>query len=227
MPERQDDSVSSEPSFNGSRDSCAGTDQEVWEEPTLLTPPPIAPGTFRAKLKSGWESTPQSTRSAVFLGLVLVSGLTGIGCALMQEWSQRRILAAIAFVPVIEELAKALGPMLTLERRPFYFSGRGSLVALCAISGLVFAAIENLLYLNVYIPHPTAGIVLFRWTVCVALHVGCSTIAGLGLAREWRKAAERQGRADPRDALPLLATAMAIHGVYNLTVFFAAALTEV
>lgn len=226
MPERRGDSVFSEPAFNGSRDSCAGTDQEVWEEPTLQSPPPFTPGTFRAGLKAGWEHTPSSTRVSAFLGLIAVSGLVGIGCSLLQEWSQRALLAAIVFVPVIEELGKTLGPILVLERRPFCFSGRAALVSICAVSGLVFAAIENLLYLNVYIPHPTVGIVLFRWTACVALHAGCSTIAGFGLAREWRNAAAKQGRADPRDALPFLVTAMVIHGVYNLVVFFAAALTK-
>src|SRR5574344_522202 len=116
MPERRGDSVFSEPAFNGSRDSCAGTDQEVWEEPTLQSPPPSTPGTSRAGLKAGWEHTPSSTRVSAFLGLIAVSGLVGIGCSLLQEWSQRALLAAIVFVPVIEELGKTLGPILVLER---------------------------------------------------------------------------------------------------------------
>ena len=89
-------------------------------------------------------------------------------------------------------------------------------IVICALAGgLVFAVIENFLYLHVAIKNPPEWLIYWRWTVCVALHTGCSLIAGLGLMRIW--ADTTVNRVRPRLSLgsPLLLTAVIIHGCYN------------
>ena len=106
-------------------------------------------------------------------------------------------------------------PLMTLEKRPWLFSSGGSVAALCALSGLVFASIENVLYLFVYLRDPTPGLVLWRLVVCTALHVGCASLSGVGLARVWRRAAAERAAADVSLAAPWTIAAMVAHGAYN------------
>ena len=95
-------------------------------------------------------------------------------------------------------------------------------IPLClAASGLAFAAIENLLYLHVYIDEPSPEIIYWRWTVCVALHMGCSVIAGLGIVRMWRFTSTNQAKAPVSLAASWGIVAVVMHASYNVfaTVF--------
>ena len=92
------------------------------------------------------------------------------------------------------------------------------------MSALIFATVENLVYIHVYalaspLDHP-AMFAEFRWTVCTALHVSCSVIASLGLIRVWHRMNERGEPADLAHAYPLFAIAMALHGLYNGAALF-------
>ena len=140
-------------------------------------------------------------------------------CALLREPSAPTLLT-IAGAPVAEELAKAAAALMVLEKKPWFFPGAATLVALCAFSGFVFAGIENALYLFVYIDDPSPGIVLWRLVVCTSLHVVCAAVSGFGLARVWRCAARE--RAMPRLSLatPFLVAAILIHALYNLAATF-------
>ena len=90
----------------------------------------------------------------------------------------------------------------------------------CLMGGLVFAVIENLMYLPPWKgPHPQ-DLVTWRWTVCTALHAGCSLVTGLGIVRMWRGVWGSPPRPADSDAgVPLIATAAIIHGGYNLLVW--------
>ena len=118
----------------------------------------------------------------------------------------------------LEEKARSCGlhiDICKVEKKPYLF--RFSMqIAFCVLaSGFTFAFVENLLYLKVYIPQASAFLVWWRWTICVAMHMGCSLIAGLGLMRIWKNARARCAR--PRLSLgyPYLLTAIVIHGAYN------------
>jgi len=124
-------------------------------------------------------------------------------------------LMVIAIGPLAEEVMKVAVPLYIVERRPYLF--RSPLqIPLCAVaSGLVFASIENLLYLEVYVPQPSTALVFWRWTVCVGLHAGCALLNSLGLSRIWHDVHQRQ--APPRLTLGwrfALAATIA-HGSYN------------
>ncbi|MCK5843331.1 MAG: PrsW family intramembrane metalloprotease [Victivallales bacterium] len=127
---------------------------------------------------------------------------------------------AVILGPVLEEMLKIAAALVTIEKRPYLFKTAGQIVITCVLSGLVFAFIENLLYLKIYVPHPTSALILWRWTVCVALHSGCTAISSMGLVKMWRSAVTDLKK--PR--LPLttkyIATACVVHGVYNLTAIF-------
>ena len=47
----------------------------------------------------------------------------------------------------------------------------------------MFAAVENLIYLKIYIPDHDSRLVIWRRTVCVGVQVACSAIVGYSLAR--------------------------------------------
>ncbi len=128
------------------------------------------------------------------------------------------ILTAWAFAPIIEEMLKVSGMLYLAEQRPWLIPAWWTIPLGALLSGLVFAAIENLWYLYVLSPDPQSTVIQWRWTVCMALHGACSLIAGLGVARMWRQT-HRTGQAPrPASAAPLLIVAIILHGLYNVTV---------
>ena len=110
---------------------------------------------------------------------------------------------------------KIAATLWIVEKRPFLFRSRLQ-IAVCVLAGaLVFAAVENVMYLEVYIAGPTPGLARWRWSVCVAMHMGCSLVAGLGLMRIWRRAMTTRSRPQLSSGAPYLMTAAIIHGTYN------------
>jgi RsiW-degrading membrane proteinase PrsW (M82 family) len=131
----------------------------------------------------------------------------------------------VLFGPVTEELLKASGALFLLEKMPWRLPLRGAGVGLILVvmtSALIFAVVENLLYVHLYVQPSTfqdpMGYVVFRWTVPTVIHLTCSGIAGLGLAHMWRQQTQRGTLSDLDLAFPHFATAMGIHGLYNLGV---------
>ena len=121
--------------------------------------------------------------------------------------------------PIVEELLKQSGMIYLLERKPFRIFSAGQFVFAAAVSALIFATLENLMYIHVYalatdVKDPQS-FAQFRWTVCTALHVSCSVVASLGLIRVWRQMSLRGEPADLAYGYPLFATAMVMHSMYN------------
>ena len=98
---------------------------------------------------------------------------------------------------------------------PYLFTNRRQIIFAAIGSGLMFAIIENFLYLFVYVPDPPLWLVLWRWTVCVALHVGCTLIAGIGVAKVWQKQVSQMRRVPVPVDMRYLVAAILVHGVYN------------
>jgi len=196
-------------------------EHSVWDEPALA--PELAraaadaDATYAGWLQSRRESTTALRSWLICLGVAVAAGPWAVLGAFWNaaEVSGYGALAMIVLAPVIEELMKVSLPMYLVEKRPYLF--RSALqIALCALAGgAAFAAIENLLYLNVYIPSPSVELVRWRWTVCVALHMGCSLLAGMGLALAWREGMDRSARPRMSRAAGLLTAAMVVHGAYN------------
>ena len=119
------------------------------------------------------------------------------------------------FGPVLEETMKIGLVACVIELRPYLFRRVEQLQLAAVGSALTFAVIENFLYLEVYVPNHTLQLALWRWTVCVALHVGCTLVASGGLVKVWQRAVTECR--PPRLSLGLrpLVVAIVIHACYN------------
>ncbi len=196
-------------------------DQSVWDEPSLS--PELAPArpahdlTYERWLDEGRNRTPLSRTWMLTFLLAAASGpLAILGVFWNVGDSPGSVLGVVLFGPVMEEAMKAAAAAFLVEKRPYLFRSPFQIAICLLASGIAFAAIENLLYLNVYIPNASAGLAAWRWTVCTALHGGCSLIAGLGILRIWRDVFARKARPRLALGLPHLFAAAAIHGLYNL-----------
>ncbi len=110
---------------------------------------------------------------------------------------------------------KAAASLWVVEKRPFMFSSKSQIMLCAAISGLCFAAIENILYLHVGFQAAPPGVAIWRWTICTALHTVCALIAGYGLSRVWQQTMSTQTRPQISLATPFFAAAIFFHGAYN------------
>ncbi|MEM8677822.1 MAG: PrsW family glutamic-type intramembrane protease [Planctomycetota bacterium] len=197
-------------------------DQSVWDEPalspTLAGARPADAPTYASWLTHGEQSTSLAKSWWICFGVALAAGPMAIVGTLIHQLAMGRQAGAIAICvvgPAVEEMMKIALVLWIVEKRPFYFKSTGQIVFCAAASGVWFAVIENLLYLNVYIPDPTPGIIIWRWTACVLLHVGCAMISSIGISRLWHTTITTRTRPQLSLAARLIATAMVIHGIYN------------
>jgi hypothetical protein len=218
-------------------------EQTVWDEPALSREL-VGPDDGQRLTYAEWldwriATTPAARTWLVTLAVVVAAGPWGVVGALLESvaigtWGWI-VVATIA--PVAEEMMKIAVVLWIAEKRPYLFRTAFQIL-LCALAGgLAFALIENLMYLHVYFPrgmeaqgHPQAeaaravalaDLATWRWTVCTALHVTCSFLAGLGVVRMWSYAMVHRTRPQVAHAAPLIVTAMICHGLYNTAVTIA------
>lgn len=224
------DDLSEEPVFHNVERLSASDDASVAGEPALadVDSAEEARAARRAWLVRQWMEPRTGGRLGVFAALCAVSGIFAVACALLKGTAVGGLaLAVVVAAPVVEEVGKAAGPLMVLEKKPWLFGSASSLLLLGLASGFVFAQIENLLYFFVYIKQKdlTPGLMLWRLTACTALHMVCAMISCSGLARAWKRAARERDAFILQPAVPYFLTAMAIHGVYNLCVVVYSAFT--
>ncbi len=196
----------------------------VWDEPSLaqqLTgPPPADALTWAAWLAYRLERTSWLTTWFVTIGAAIAAGPLAVAgtCGGWMFGARGTLFGLVAVTivgPVMEEMMKVALPLWIVEKRPFLYRSRRQIAVSVLMSGLAFAAIENVMYLYVYFPEHRATLAPWRWTVCVALHMGCSLVAGLGLMRIWSRSMSRRERPQLAHGAPMLMAAAVIHGGYN------------
>ena len=195
-------------------------DHSVWDEPGL-SPNTAGPVPAHALTYSRWlaeriaATSPEKSWRVTMLVAVSAGLFAVVGSVLATFPTAQGIVLVCVVGPVTEEVMKVALAIWIVEKRPYLFQSTQQIM-LCALAGgVVFSVVENLLYLNVYIPNSGIELVRWRWTVCVAMHGGCSVIAGMGLARIWSDCITHRHR--PRLSLgssPMVA-AILIHAVYN------------
>lgn len=187
---------------------------------------PALPDRRNPQLWTRWieQRRRQTTLAGNLLVTLLAATLGGpfavLGALIAGQPGLAGPLYAVLFAPVVEEILKQSGMTYVLERMPYRVFSAWQFVFAGAVSGLAFGAIENVAYAAVYSaslsPESLARLTAFRWPVCTALHVGCSTIASLGLVRAWKRQLQTGRPAELAAAMPQLLAAMLIHGAYNL-----------
>jgi len=144
----------------------------------------------------------------------LISESANLGLA-----SSVQFFAIAVFAPVIEEVMKTAVLLWGVEQKPYFFRSPKQLMIIGAISGLVFASVENVLYLTVYIDHPSRFIIVWRWTACVGLHTTTTMIATIGLVKIWERVMRTGQFARAEIGAKYLLIAIIIHGLYNAAVY--------
>lgn len=210
-------------SAHSSPDAAAG--ESIWDEPTLNPILSGAPGegavTWASHLHRKQAETSDTTSLLVMLAVSLAAAPWAIlGVFYYGHATFLFVVAVIFFAPFLEEILKVSVLTWVVEVKPWLFR-HGYQVLFCGLAGgFFFGVLENLLYLYVYIPNPSTSIIIWRWTVCTALHTTCSGLAAVGLWRVWSQTIRTATRAHLPRALPWLLAAMILHGGYNALAYF-------
>jgi RsiW-degrading membrane proteinase PrsW (M82 family) len=163
----------------------------------------------------------RASHSPKWLPVILASGMFGVVSALLSQsgYFVLGALSSILVAPISEEILKIAVPIMILEHKTRTIQNRSDLLRLAAGSGLVFAIAENLLYMIGYSMSP--GVLAWRWLACTGMHVGASSLAGVGLMRAFDRAS-RTGE-PPRYVWewPWLLAAIGIHFAFNFLVTLA------
>ena len=196
-------------------------DQSVWDEPGL-SPPLAGPTPEDAPTYEDWisrkiDETTMHGSWLTTIGLALAAGPWAVLGALMSSGGGSTIGVVMLTIigPLTEEVMKSAAVLWAIERRPYLFQSRLQIFIALACGAFGFAAIENFVYLTIYIPDPSVEIIAWRWTVCVALHVGCTILSAMGLARIWHDSVESRKRPNLTIWFPYLMCAAGVHGTYN------------
>jgi hypothetical protein len=210
--------------------AISDVDHNVWDEPALTASlagsPPPGQITYARWIEERIASTSLAKSLAVTLLLIACAGPWGvIGALLGGEGGGGFSTAGIVMIaiigPVTEEIMKIAIPLWVVEKRPYLFKSIWQILLCAAAGGLLFGVIENLIYLNLYIPNASPKLASWRWTICTGLHVNCSFVAGVGLARIWDTTIRTRSRPYIGHGMGWFATAMMGHGLYNFGVTIA------
>jgi len=195
-------------------------EESVADEPSLswrVIDRTAAPG-FAEHLALMRRTVSPITQWLIVLGAAVVAGPFAVFGAFFKAAVGEHGWGYVAIVivgPVIEEILKIVAAMWIVERKPWLIPNAGAILLIGVMGGLGFAAIENLMYLNVYFPDHGPGLAWWRWTVAVALHIGCSFLAACGVAKMWRAVLATRRPADLSVAFGWILAAILIHGGYN------------
>ena len=166
-------------------------------------------------------NAPVSHPPAVAVWLIALLGSVGGTAAAFLENSARAahpltgILLLVAVAPAVEEICKPLAIVFLLDKRPHWLRSPGEIVVLAALSALVFAMLENLLYIFAYARGCGSAFVTWRLTVCTGVHVTASTVFGFGLVKMWRHIRAKGGHFNIDVCFKYYIAAAIIHGAYN------------
>jgi RsiW-degrading membrane proteinase PrsW (M82 family) len=186
----------------------ADSSQESPPQPTSIPLRSASPG---AKAQ-------ENVQYQKWLPVILASGLFGIISVLLSQTGFLVLgpLSTIFVAPISEEILKLAVPIMILEHKTKLIQNRFDLLYLAAGSGLVFAIAENLLYMLSYSLSP--GVLAWRWIACTGMHIGASSLGGIGLMRAYDHASRTSDSPRFISELKWLLAAIGIHFTFNLLV---------
>jgi RsiW-degrading membrane proteinase PrsW (M82 family) len=153
--------------------------------------------------------------------IAITGGFFGIVTAAAEEIKYIGYFGPFIAAPVIEEAIKPAGVYFLLTKKPAALRNQRYTAFLSAMAGLSFGIIESLMYVAFVSTQETVKnwqlFVIWRFTICLLLHTGCSFIAGYGINQQLTDSIKGE--------IPFLKgnwryflTAMSIHALYNVTV---------
>ena len=165
--------------------------------------------------RSQAAQTSALTTWGVTLVVALCSGVCAVfGAMFLQLGTSNQFLVVVVAAPITEEIMKIALAVWVCEKRPWLFRAPAQILICGLVSGFVFAAIENVLYLS--FGDVTPGLVAWRWSVCVLVHVTCSLIASIGVVKVWTQFQKHERMPQLVDGSYWFVAAMVLHGTYNL-----------
>ena len=175
-------------------------------------------GTLAAR-DDAWAPAARWRQAAAAVAAALAAGPFAVVSALVLNSTTASGFGALALIvvigPLIEELVKGAAAIHLVERRPHLVASGWVLVAIGLLSGLVFAALENVWYLVVLIDEPSRELVRWRWTFGPLVHGTGSALVGIGAARAWRAAAAERSWPEFATVRPWIVAAAIVHGTAN------------
>lgn len=193
----------------------------VYNEPAFESLQPIGTAAMQRWLeRKRAECTWEGNILATILAAVLAGPFAVIGAFMAGHQGVSALIYAILFGPIIEELLKQAGMTYLLDRQPYRIFNQWQFIFAAVVSALIFASIENVLYIYVYVSSEDVSdfevFKAFRWIVGTTLHITCSVVASLGLIQVWKQQLRDHKPMDLSIAYPYFVTAIVMHGLYNL-----------
>jgi hypothetical protein len=171
----------------------------------------VAKHESRVSLRRSWL-----VASAVpFLGLPFAPF-----CALMTV-EQTLLMGFVLMGPFMSEILKVAVASVVIERRSYWIRRRGQIYLMVLGTAVVFAVVQNVIYLLVFFKSPPAVLVAYRWSIGIPLHMVCAAIAARGLVAVWEQSVNEQRRVTVARAYPYIVAAVVLHAAFNAYVLFA------
>ena len=151
--------------------------------------------------------------------LIPLAGIPlAVACALFTvEYAGLAYFAA--FGPAASEVLKVAIVAMLIERHSTLIRSPRQILCMTIGTALLFSVVQNVIDLSIYFKSPSLELVLYRWVICVLLHVACTAIATQGLIAVWRRTRHERRQFSITGAFPAVALAIGVHAVYNLCVF--------
>lgn len=191
---------------------------QAGDEPALVGGD-VAVGSFADLLEQRSAAVRPGLQWAAVLGVVLLAGPFGILGAFSAVAAQLTffgVIAVVFFGPAVEEITKAIGPVVLVERYPWLVPAAWLIPVMTVAGGLGFAVIENWIYLNVYIADPTPEIIRWRWIFGPLVHGISSLLVGTGLRASWLRSTRTGSVPTLRVGQGWIVAGITFHGAYNL-----------
>ncbi len=140
--------------------------------------------------------------------------------AFIEESLRAFPLVPFLVAPLIEEILKPIGVIVILESKPFWIKSKWQIFWLCVVGALIFSLLENLLYIYIYARDTnTINFIIFRYTVCILVHLVSTGILAWGLMREYVSMINEERKFELENLLAYITVAVIVHGGYNFLAY--------
>jgi hypothetical protein len=161
-----------------------------------------------------------SKKSLLPLWYAVVGGFFASLGAFIEETARNALFIFVLIGPLIEEILKPIGVIVLLESKPSYIHSKFQILWLCIVGALIFSFLENLIYIWWYASRCLSlKFIVFRYTVCVGVHLVSTIILSLGLMKEFMRIKSKGARFELENTLPFIIGAVVFHGGYNLLIY--------